>query len=156
MPPESVYVTNHIHTEGPIPGPHSLLTVASAAHRADGTLISTFSTNVRELPGATIHPLSLKSWRGRAEDWLTTRRAPRPAAHAMTAYTRWIEQLPAQPLFVADADAHDHLFLFWYLQRFTGNWPFARICTDPAVRDSIPYEQVCTLKGCRRDLAEFA
>lgn len=153
MPPEPVYVTNHIHTEGPIPGPHSLLTVASAAHRADGTLISTFTVNVRELPGATIHPLSLTSWRGRAEDWLTTRRAPRPAAVAMTSYTRWTEQLPARPEFVADPDANDYLFLYWYLQRFTGAWPFARICTDPAVRDSIPYEQVCMLNGCRADLA---
>ena len=33
MPPETVFVTLHIHTDGPIPGPHSLLTLSSAAHR---------------------------------------------------------------------------------------------------------------------------
>ena len=75
MPPETVFVTLHIHTDGPIPGPHSLLTLSSAAHQGDGGLIGTFTTNVRELPGATLHPVSLQHWRARAEDWLTTRRA---------------------------------------------------------------------------------
>ncbi|MFC7656416.1 hypothetical protein ACFQV8_07895 [Pseudonocardia benzenivorans] len=37
MPQQYVYVTTHMHVEGPIPGPHSLLTLASAAHRADGS-----------------------------------------------------------------------------------------------------------------------
>ena len=56
MPPETLYVTTHIHTDGPIPGPHSLLTLASAAHAASGALTSTFTANLRELPGATLHP----------------------------------------------------------------------------------------------------
>jgi len=80
MPLETVFVTVHIHTDGPIPGPHSLLTLSSAAHRHDSGLISTFSSNVRELPGATLHPVSLEHWRTRAADWLTTRRAARPPA----------------------------------------------------------------------------
>ena len=67
----------HVHTDGPIPGPHSLLTLSAAAHTADGGLISTFTANVRELPGATLHPVSLQHWRTRAEDWLTTRRETR-------------------------------------------------------------------------------
>ena len=46
MPPETVFVTLHIHTDGPIPGPHSLLTLSSAAHHGDGGLIGTFTTNV--------------------------------------------------------------------------------------------------------------
>jgi hypothetical protein len=61
MPHETVFVTLHIHTDGPIPGPHSLLTLSSAAHRGDGGLISTFTTNLRELPGATLHPASLRA-----------------------------------------------------------------------------------------------
>ena len=32
MPP--VFITAHIHTDGPIPGPHSLLTLSSAAYSA--------------------------------------------------------------------------------------------------------------------------
>ena len=96
MPPETVNVCVHIHTDGPIPGPHSLLTLSSAAH-SDGGLISTFTTNVRELPGATVHPVSLEHWRARAEDWLTTRRASRPPALATDAYLRWIDATKRYP-----------------------------------------------------------
>ena len=109
MPPETVFVTLHIHTDGPIPGPHSLLTLSSAAHHGDGGLIGTFTTNVRELPGATLHPVSLQHWRARAEDWLTTRRASRPPAVATDAYLRWIEKLPGEPTLVTDPVGPDHL-----------------------------------------------
>ena len=115
MPLETVFVTVHIHTDGPIPGPHSLLTLSSAAHHGDGGLIGTFTTNVRELPGATLHPVSLQHWRARAEDWLTTRRASRPPAVATDAYLRWIEKLPGEPTLVTDPVGPDHLFLYWYL-----------------------------------------
>ena len=114
MPPETVFVTLHIHTDGPIPGPHSLLTLSSAAHRCDGGLIGTFTTNVRELPGATLHPVSLQHWRARAEDWLTTRRASRPPTVATDAYLRWIEKLPGEPTLVTDPVGPDHLFLYWF------------------------------------------
>lgn len=77
MPPDPL-VTTHVHTDGPIPGPHSLLTLTSAAHTGGGVLISTFSANVRELPGATLHPAALSHWRSRADDWLHSRRASRP------------------------------------------------------------------------------
>lgn len=166
MPPETVFVTLHIHTDGPIPGPHSLLTLSSAAHSesagkpreragapagfpstlsGDGGLIGTFTTNVRELPGATLHPVSLQHWRARAEDWLTTRRASRPPAVATDAYLRWIEKLPGEPTLVTDPVGPDHLFLYWYLHRFAGQWPFVRTSTE-AARFPRP---LCPLSGCR-------
>src|SRR5687767_10760232 len=99
MPPYT-YVTSHVHTDGPIPGPHSLLTVTSHAYDRDGDLTGTFTTNVRELPGATLHPVALQLWRRRAEDWLSTRRGSRPPAVAMAVYSRWLEQLPGEKVFV--------------------------------------------------------
>jgi hypothetical protein len=125
MPHEIVFVTLHIHTDGPIPGPHSLLTLSSAAHAGDGDLISTFATNVNELPGATLHPVSLEHWRTRADDWLSTRRASRPPALATSAYLRWTEKLPGEPTLVTDPVGSDHLFLYWYLSdpATSGNAP---------------------------------
>jgi hypothetical protein len=162
MPPESpsvpttqaAYVTTHVHTDGPIPGPHSLLTLASAAHLADGTPIGTFTVNVRELPGATLHPASLRDWRTRAEDWLSTRRAARPPALAAIAYARWVSQLPGRTVFVVDPEAPDHLFVFWYLQRFAGEWPFERSISAA----SVPHRpttaaDACVLATCRTVLA---
>ncbi|HEX2286601.1 MAG TPA: hypothetical protein VHI10_17560, partial [Mycobacterium sp.] len=88
MPPDPTYVTTHIHTDGPIPGPHSLLTLTYAASVIGddgGSVISTFTANLRELPGATLHPVAFQHWRTRAEEWLTTRRASRPPALATAA-----------------------------------------------------------------------
>jgi len=153
MPHETVFVTLHIHTDGPIPGPHSLLTLSSAAHASDGDLISTFTVNVRELPGATLHPVSLEHWRTRADDWLSTRRASRPPALATGAYLRWIEKLPGEPTLVTDPVGPDHLFLFWYLHRFSGQWPFARTSTEADLRRRLP-RPLCTLSGCRAALAD--
>ena len=145
MPPDQFYVSTHIHTDGPIPGPHSLLTVTSVAYTTGGDPIAEFTTNVRELPGATLHPVALQSWRRRAEDWLTTRRASRPPAVAIDAYLRWIEKLPGEPTLVTDPVGPDHLFLYWYLHRFAGQWPFVRTSTE-AARFPRP---LCPLSGCR-------
>jgi hypothetical protein len=150
MPPNT-FVTSHIHTDGPIPGPHSLLTLVSAAHPmgSAGRPTSVFTTNIRELPGATLHPVALQSWRRRAEDWLSTRRAGRPPVLAMNAYARWVERLPGRPVFVTDTADPDYLFLYWYLQRFAGNWPFARTVTDADLHARIDCSTLCPLAGCR-------
>lgn len=147
----SVHVTTHIHTDGPIPGPHSLLTLTSAAYRADGVPIGTFTANLRELPGATLHPIALENWRSRAEDWLCTRRAARPPGQVANAFAGWVSGLGDRPLFVHDPEEPDHLFCYWYLQRFAGRWPFAgtvpALVTDTGVRRWAP--PPCPLSGCR-------
>jgi hypothetical protein len=153
MPPQPVFVTTHIHTDGPIPGPHSLLTLTSAAHPPAGIPISTFAMNVRELPGATLHPGALQRWRRRPEDWLASHRASRPPATAMTTYLRWVDRLPGEAVFVADNrpdnSQPDYLFLYWYLQRFTGRWPFASTLTEPSRYRQLSCTSLCPLAGCR-------
>jgi hypothetical protein len=156
MPPD-VHVTSHIHTDGPIPGPHSLLALVSAAHPGGGGRpTSVFTVNVCELPGATLHPVALQSWRGRAEDWLSTRRASRPPALAMNAYVRWLERLPGRPVLVADTADPDYLFLYWYLQRFAGDWPFAGTLADAALHARMACTTLCPLAGCRTPDASLA
>jgi len=41
-----VYVSTDVEADGPIPGPHSMLSFASAAFLPDKTLVSTFSANL--------------------------------------------------------------------------------------------------------------
>ena len=59
-----IYVSTDVETDGPIPGPHSMLSFASAAYRADKKLIGTFSANLHLLPGATGHPETMAWWQG--------------------------------------------------------------------------------------------
>ena len=47
-----IYVSTDVEADGPIPGPHSMLSFGSAAFRQDKTLVSTFSANLELLPGA--------------------------------------------------------------------------------------------------------
>ncbi|SDE92854.1 hypothetical protein [Pseudonocardia oroxyli] len=146
MPPE-LHVTTHLHTDGPIPGPHSLLTLTAAAHTAAGVPIGTFTVNLRELPGATLHPASLQDWRTKAEEWLSTRRASKPPALATIAFTRWVSRLPGRPVFVAEPEAY--LFVYWYAQRFTDGWPFVGTLPPEAVADRSAAARSCTLPSCR-------
>jgi hypothetical protein len=50
---EEIYVSTDVETDGPIPGPNSMLSFASAAYKADKTLLGTFSANLQTLPGAS-------------------------------------------------------------------------------------------------------
>ena len=58
-----IYVSTDVETDGPIPGPHSMLSFASAAYLRDKTLQSTFTANLELLPGASGHPDTMAFWR---------------------------------------------------------------------------------------------
>ncbi len=51
-----IYVSTDVETDGPIPGPHSMLSFGSAAYTADKKLVSTFSANLETLEGASRAP----------------------------------------------------------------------------------------------------
>lgn len=61
--PTEIYVSTDIEADGPIPGPHSMLSFASAAYLADKTLLGTFSRNLATLPGACAHPDTEAWWK---------------------------------------------------------------------------------------------
>ena len=51
-----IYISTDVESDGPIPGPHSMLSFGSAAYTADKQLLSTFSANLHTLPGAEADP----------------------------------------------------------------------------------------------------
>jgi hypothetical protein len=125
-----VYVSTDVETDGPIPGPHSMLSFASAAYRADKTLLGTFSANLETLPGATGHPATMAWWKGRPEAWAATRTDLQPPHVALPAYVHWLKSLPGRPVFVAYPAGFDFLFVYWYLIRFAGESPFSFSALD--------------------------
>ncbi|MCB0295461.1 MAG: exonuclease, partial [Calditrichaeota bacterium] len=62
-----LYISTDVETDGPIPGPHSMLSFGSAAYQADKTLIGTFSANLEALPGAAPHPKTQAWWESQPE-----------------------------------------------------------------------------------------
>jgi hypothetical protein len=129
MKPE-IYVSTDVETDGPIPGPHSMLSFASAAYRADKTLLSTFRANLELLKGAVGHPETMKWWQTQPQAWAACRENLEAPEVAMRRYLDWVKQLPGRPVFVAYPVGFDFLFVYWYLIRFTGESPFSHSALD--------------------------
>jgi hypothetical protein len=127
---KEIYVSTDVEADGPIPGPHSMLSFASAAYTHDKQLMSTFEANLETLPGASGHPDTLRWWQTQPEAWAACRQSPEPPDSAMRRYVTWLDALPARPVFVGYPAAYDFLFVYWYLMRFIGKSPFSHSALD--------------------------
>ena len=125
-----IYISTDVETDGPIPGPHSMLSIGSAAYTADKNLVSTFSANLETLPGAQAHPKTAEWWTKHPEAWAACRKDLEPPEPAMTRYVAWIKSLDGKPVFVAYPGAFDFMFVYWYLMRFAGENPFSYSALD--------------------------
>lgn len=125
-----VYVSTDVETDGPIPGPHSMLSFASAAFLPDKTLVGTFEANLTLLPGATGDEKTMSWWQTQPEAWAACRTNPRDPAAVMPEYVSWVKSLPGKPVFVAYPAGFDFLFVYWYLIRFAGESPFSHSALD--------------------------
>jgi hypothetical protein len=125
-----IYVSTDVETDGPIPGPHSMLSFASAAYRADKKLLDTFSANLELLDGAAGHPDTMAWWATNQAAFDATRTNLESPTVAMRRYVAWIATLPGKPVFVAYPAGFDFLFVYWYLIRFAGTSPFSHSALD--------------------------
>lgn len=125
-----IYVSTDVETDGPVPGPHSMLSLASAAYLADKTLIATFDANLETLPGATGHPETMKWWETQAAAWAACRQNLQSPEEALPRYAAWLNGLPGTPVFVGYPVVFDYMFVQWYLHKFTGSSPFSFAALD--------------------------
>jgi hypothetical protein len=125
-----IYVSTDVEADGPIPGPHSMLSFASAAYRADKTLVGTFTRNLETLDGATPDPKTEAWWKTQPDAWAACRRDLQSPAVAMRHYVEWLRRLPGRPVFVGYPASYDFMFVYWYLIRFAGESPFSHSALD--------------------------
>jgi hypothetical protein len=125
-----IYVSTDVEVNGPIPGPFSMLSFASAAFLPDKTMVGTFSANLETLPGASAHPDTMEWWGRHQDAWKLCREDCRDPAEAMAEYVSWVEKLPGKPVFVGYPAAFDFMFVYWYLMRFVGRSPFSFSALD--------------------------
>jgi hypothetical protein len=119
------YVSTDIETDGPIPGPNSMLSLGSVAFDSAGKEIAAFEINLETLPGAASDPKTMEWWQTQPEAWKAARANPVEAGAAMKRYLDWVEALPGKPVFVAYPLLFDMMFVYWYLIRFCGRSPFS-------------------------------
>jgi hypothetical protein len=127
---KEIYVSTDVETDGRIPGPHSMLSLGSAAYLADKTLVSTFEVNLETLPGATGNPDTMAWWATQPEAWEACRKDLVAPEQGMQRYLEWLKGLPGKPVFVGYPAAFDFMFVNWYLVKFTGESPFSHAALD--------------------------
>ncbi len=125
-----VYVSTDVETDGLVPGPHSMLSIGSAAYTADKTLLATFSANLELLDGASGDAKTMAWWETQPEAWAACRESPRSPHEVMLEYCAWLDELPGRPIFVAYPAGFDFTFVYWYLIRFAGRSPFSHSALD--------------------------
>ncbi len=127
---DEIYVSVDIEADGPIPGPHSMLSFGAAAFGPDSGLTSTFTRNLVCLEDAAPDPRTSEFWRNNPEAYQATRTDTRAPSVAMPEFVRWVKGLPARPVFVAYPAGFDFLFMYWYMIRFAGESPFSFSALD--------------------------
>jgi hypothetical protein len=126
---DEVYISTDIESDGPIPGPYSMLSFASAAFH-NGKMVSTFTANLELLPGAEAHPDTKKFWADNPTAYAATRVSPLDPSLAMTKYVEWVKSLGGKPVFVAYPAGFDWTFMYWYMISFAGESPFGFSALD--------------------------
>lgn len=125
-----IYISTDIEADGPIPGPHSMLSFGSAAFKSDKTLLGTFSANLQTLEGAKAHPKTMSWWETQPEAWEACRKDAEAPELVMPRYLNWIKSLPGKPVFIGYPVSFDFLFVYWYLIKFAGESPFTHSALD--------------------------
>ena len=127
---QELYVSTDVEADGPIPGPHSMLSFGSAVYTRDKELITTFEANLDTLEGAIPHPSTQQWWDTQPEAWAACRSNLQAPQKAMTDYVVWLKSLPGKPVFVGYPASYDFMFVYWYLMRFAGESPFSHSALD--------------------------
>jgi len=127
-----IYFSTDVETDGPIPGPHSMLSLGSMAMTADGEELGTFRMNLELLPGAKGDVQTMLWWDTKPDAWESAREDARDPAWVMAAFVDWVDYhaARARPVFVAYPAGFDFMFVYWYLIKFVGRSPFSFSAID--------------------------
>jgi hypothetical protein len=121
-----IYLSTDVETDGPLPGPNSMWSLASVAYTADKKILGQFSVNLADLPGAKPSEKTMAFWNRpeNANALKAARENPQVPAKAIKDYVAWVKNLPGDPVFVAYPLAFDSMFVLWYTLYFAGENPF--------------------------------
>jgi hypothetical protein len=132
MSKPEIYISVDVETDGPIPGPNSMLSIGAAAFLEIGPHEATFSANLEQLPDASPDPATMQWWSTQPEAWERSRTDLESAAEAMRRFVAWLEATAQgrKLVFVGYPAGFDFLFVYWYLIRFVGQSPFSFSALD--------------------------
>ena len=127
---QEIYISIDIESDGPIPGPHSMLSLGAVAFDALGVELGSWYSNFHELEGAQGHVDTMRFWKEHDPFYQMTRQACVSPQEGMKSFSEWVMSLPGKPVAVAAPAGFDFTWVYWYLIRFTGASPFSFSCID--------------------------
>jgi hypothetical protein len=125
------FISTDVETDGPIPGPHSMLSFGSAVFTLEDGLVDTYTANLNTLSLAIPDPNTMAWWNQTRNQhaYQMTRVNPQDPRHVMIDYSNWLKKYnPA--VFVGYPAGFDFMFIYWYLINFTGHSPFSFSALD--------------------------
>ena len=129
------YIVVDVETDGPIPGPHSMLALGAVACDPAGHELDAWYANFEALPGAAPHPDTQAFWDRFPEAYAATRTSPLlPPEEAMQSFALWIRRSTGnarhRAVLVAAPAGFDAMWVHWYEWRFLGEVPTRRTSVD--------------------------
>ena len=129
------YFSIDVETDGPIPGPHSMLSLGAAAYvvkEHKPALIGKFSANFETLPGATMHPLTKSEfWDKQPEAWAACRSNLETPKEGIERFVAWVNATTVgKPVCVGYPATFDFMFVYHYMIFFGCESPFSFSALD--------------------------
>jgi hypothetical protein len=133
-----IYFSTDIESDGPIPGPNSMLSFGIAAFEPKNqTPLGTFEANLELLPDAQPHPDTMAWWNASEQKaaWEACRKNLQNPEQAIKNFVKWVDETcatrpKASPVFVAYPAGYDFTFMYWYMLKFAKRSPFSFSALD--------------------------
>lgn len=120
MSPEPIFVVTDIEADGPTPLHNSMLSFASVAIDASGTVHGEFEAVLEPRPDRAPDPVTMEWWKTQPDAWFAATIDPEPPRTVMPRFADWVDSLPGPRVFAAAPMIFDGLWMDHYLDVFAG------------------------------------
>jgi hypothetical protein len=128
-----LYFSVDVETDGPIPGPNSMLSFGCVVLDEKGVERGTFEANLELLEGASPDLGTAAWWKTQPEAWAACRKNLENPELVMKRFCGWVDAFKDKghkPVMVCFPAGFDFLFMYWYMMRFAKHSPFSFSCID--------------------------
>lgn len=129
MIPE-IYFSLDVETDGPIPGPNSMLSLGCVAFDSAGKELSHFWANLQPLENAAGDPATMAWWATQPVAFRAATVEQHPPKGTMERFVQWVCAFDGKPVALAYPAGFDWTWVYWYLIKFAGRSPFGFQCLD--------------------------
>ena len=119
----TTYVVCDIEADGPIPGPHSMISLGAVAINKKGRQLGEFEINFLPLENAKPHPTTMKWFSTHAPEALDYCKQNQVLPKkGMNQFGNWLLTLPKPRIMAAHPAPFDFMWINWYIHTFLADY----------------------------------